>query len=211
MVDILTPVCKAYSTDKSHEVCTRAMQILGGYGYCEDYEVEQFARDTKITSIYEGTNGIQGLDLFGRKLRMKDGEVLQTFLSKVKDTLLEASKVEGLSWYAKEVSTAIDSLEGLTTLLLKQVGSEDAYLASSWATQYLEIFGDVVFGWQHLWQAMVAREKLSTDAIDRNFYSSKLITAKFFIGSVLPAIYGKIEAIKKNDKALVEITSDLLI
>jgi hypothetical protein len=211
MVDILTPICKACSTDKSFEVCTKGMQILGGYGYCQDNEVEQFARDTKITSIYEGTNGIQALDLFGRKLKMRDGEVYQTFLAKVKETIVEASKAEGLSWYAEEVSRAVSILEEITTVLLKKSVSEDAYLASSWATQYLEIFGDVVFGWQHLWRATVAQEKLKTATTESGFYESTLKTAKYYIGSVLPTIYGKVEAISMNDKTLLGVTSDLLI
>ena len=207
MVDILTPICKACATDKSFEVCTRAMQILGGYGYCQDYEVEQFARDTKITAIYEGTNGIQALDLFGRKLNMRGGGVYQTFLAKVKETIVESAKVEGLSWYANEVSRAVEVLEEVTATLLKNRASEDAYLATSWATPYLEIFGDVVLGWQHLWRAMVAQEKASGGGI----YESVLKTAKFYIGSVLPEIYGKVEAISMNDKTLLEMTSNLLV
>ncbi len=211
MVDILTPVCKACSTDKSFEVCSRAMQILGGYGYCEDNEVEQFARDTRITAIYEGTNGIQALDLFGRKLKMRKGEVYQTLLGKVKETISEASKVEGLTWYAEELSKAVFTLEEVTTFLLKKNASEEAYLATSWATQYLEIFGDVVFGWQHLWRAMIAQGKLATATTERRFYESTLMTAKYYISSVLPTIYGKVEAMRTSDKTVLEITSDLLI
>lgn len=211
MVDILTPICKACSTDKSFEVCNKAMQILGGYGYCQDNEVEQFSRDTRITSIYEGTNGIQALDLFGRKLKMRNGEVYQTFLAKIKETIVEASTMKDLSWYTEEVSKAINALEDITAFLLKKSVSDDAYLATSWATQYLEIFGDVVFGWQHLWQAMVAQEKLTKVPSESSFYESKLMTAKYYIGSVLPTIYGKMEAIKRDEKTLLNITSDLLI
>ncbi|MDX9763148.1 MAG: acyl-CoA dehydrogenase [Desulfomonilia bacterium] len=212
MVDILTPICKAYSTDRSYEICSRAMQILGGYGYCEDYEVEQYARDTKITSIYEGTNGIQALDLFGRKLRMRDGGVYRTFLDQVKGTVLKASKVEGLSWYADEVSKAVSALEEVTAFLLEKNATEDAYLATSWATPYLEIFGDVVLGWQHLWRAMAAVGKMeSATAAEKVFYESRLMTARYYIGSVLPGIYGKIEAININDRALLEVQTDHLI
>jgi alkylation response protein AidB-like acyl-CoA dehydrogenase len=211
MVDILTPICKACSTDKSFEVCTTAMQILGGYGYCQDHEVEQFTRDVKITSIYEGTNGIQALDLFGRKLKMRGGGVYQTFLAKVKETIAEASKKEGLTQYAEEVSKAVFTLEEITATLLKKSVSEDAYLATSWATQYLEIFGDVVFGWQHLWRAKVAQEKIEAAAPESGFYESTVKTAKYYIGSVLPTIYGKVEAMSMDDRTLLDVTSDLLI
>ena len=174
--------------------------------------MEQYARDTKITSIYEGTNGIQALDLFGRKLRMRGGEVYRTFLGQVKETVQKASEVEGLRWYAGEVSKAVSALEEVTAFLLEKNATEEAYLATSWATPYLEVFGDVVMGWQHLWRAMAAIGKMESAApSEKVFYESKLMTARYYISSVLPGIYGKIEAININDKTLLEVQTDHLI
>jgi len=183
-------------------VCTRSLQVHGGYGYCTEYKVEQFVRDSKIATIFEGTNGIQALDLFGRKIRMRDGAALQRVLDKMNDTVAAASNISELSSYAEALDKSIAAFQEITKQLLAQSTSEDAYLAYSWATPYLEIFGDIVLGWILLWQAHIALEEGAKNSGDAQFYLSKVTTAKFYIGSVLPLIYGKIEAIRINDKAL---------
>ena len=201
LVDMLTPICKAYTTDRGFDVCTRSLQVHGGYGYCKEYAVEQFTRDSKIATIFEGTNGIQALDLFGRKIRMREGAALKTLLSRMRGDVDEAGKVPELADYADDVSEAIAALEAITRELLEQVSSGDAYSAYSWATSYLEIFGDIVLGWMFLWQARVACEKGEESSGDDPFYASKLHTARFYVGSILPLVHGKIEAIRKNEQA----------
>jgi hypothetical protein len=201
LVDMLTPICKAYTTDRGFDVCTRSLQIHGGYGYCKEYGVEQFTRDSKIATIFEGTNGIQALDLFGRKIRMREGAALNTLLARMRRDLGEAATVPELAGYADDVSQAIAALEAVTKELLSQASSGDAYAAYSWATPYLEIFGDIVLGWMFLWQARVAGEKGGEASGDDTFYASKLDTARFYVGSLLPLVHGKIEAIRKNEQA----------
>jgi alkylation response protein AidB-like acyl-CoA dehydrogenase len=201
LVDMLTPICKAYATDRGFDVCTRSLQVHGGYGYCKEYGVEQFTRDSKIATIFEGTNGIQALDLFARKIRMRGGAALNTLLSRMRSDVEEAAEVPELAGYADDLSNAISSLEALTRELLDQVSSGDAYLATSWATPYLEIFGDIVLGWMFLWQARVACEKRAESGKEDPFYASKLHTARFYVGSLLPLAHGKMEAIRKNEPA----------
>ena len=208
IVEVLTPICKAYCTDKGYDVCTRAIQVLGGYGYCSEYKVEQFARDCKITSIYEGTNGIQALDLFGRKIRMKNGAALKALLTEIDNTIEDTLKVSELIPYAEEVRRSVSSLSDLTARLIEASSSGDAYLAYSWATPYLEIFGDVILGWLFLWQAKVAHDGELTASINGKFYTSKVNIAKFYIGSLLPAVYGKIDTIMKNDQSLLNLEED---
>ena len=210
IVEVLTPVCKAYCTDKGFEVCTRAIQVHGGYGYCTEYKVEQFARDCKITSIYEGTNGIQALDLFGRKIRMKNGAALDTLLTEMGTHIEEASRISDLAPYAEEVSSAVASLKKMTSHLIERSSSDDAYLAYSWATPYLEIFGDVVLGWLLLWQAKVAHDNNIKTGVNGEFYTNKVTTARFYIGSLLPMVYGKIETIMKNDRSLLNMDDETL-
>jgi hypothetical protein len=205
MVEILTPICKAYCSDKGFDVCVKAIQVHGGYGYCHEYKVEQCARDSKITSIYEGTNAIQALDLFGRKVRMKKGAAMGALMEKMTAAASEAKGFSELSSYADEVERAIAALQSLTDFLLTASTSEDAYLAYAWATPYLEIFGDVVLGWMLIWQAAIACRDIDHDPVDKAYYETKVLTAKFYTGSILPAVHGKIEAIYKNDKSLLQM------
>lgn len=200
LVEMLTPVCKAYCTDKGYDVCTRAIQVHGGYGYCTEYKVEQFARDCKITSIYEGTNGIQALDLFGRKIRMSNGAAAEALFREMEALIAEASAVKSLASYAGEVGKSLAALKGVTAYLIQQSTSENAYLAYSWASPYLEIFGDVLLGWLFLWQAKVAAGSRSAG---EKFYAEKVSTAQFYIDSLLPVVHGKIAAIMKGDKSLL--------
>ncbi len=208
IVDVLTPLCKAHGTERGFEVCTRSLQVHGGYGYCTEYKVEQFTRDSKIATIFEGTNGIQALDLFGRKIRMKEGAALNTVLSRISLAVEEAREIPELVPYAEELDRALAALQEITRQLLEQ-SSEDAFQAYSWATPYLDIFGDVVLGWMLLWQARIACESSAKGDGEGQFYASKINTAKFFIGSVLPLTYGKIEAIKRNDKSFSNMGEDI--
>lgn len=229
MVEVLTPIGKAYATDRSFEVCVKAIQVLGGYGFCEDYLVEQYARDCKITSIFEGTTGIQAIDLFGRKINLRKGEAFQTIITKIEQTIKETSGVSELSQYTEEVGKHLAGLKEITNILREQSSSKNAYQAYSWATPYLEIFGDVVLGWMFLWQARVAydklqgifkdqgaqdrisRDKLIADNPDAAFLTSKIVTAKYYIGSFLPLVEGKITSIKKNDRSFLEMEEALFI
>jgi len=209
LVEILTPICKAYCSDKGFETCVRAIQVHGGYGYCHEYKVEQCARDSKITSIYEGTNAIQALDLFGRKIRMKKGAALDALLTSMKATVEDARDIADLVLYAAEVRKGITALEYLTTELLAATSADDSFLAHSWATPYLEIFGDIVMGWMLIWQAAIAARNIEKNNGDELFYTAKILTAKFYITSLLPAVYGKIMAIQKNDRSLLQMTDEL--
>ena len=207
LVEILTPICKAYCSDKGFETCVKAIQVHGGYGYCHEYKVEQCARDSKITSIYEGTNAIQALDLFDRKIRMKQGAAFETLLSHMKATVKRAQGIADLSPYAAEIGKVITALEDLTAELLAATAGDDPFLAYSWASPYLEIFGDVVMGWMLIWQAAIASGKIGKD--DDAYYTSKILTAKFYAGSLLPMVYGKIAAIQKNDRSLLHMTESI--
>jgi hypothetical protein len=205
IIEMLTPVCKAYCTDKAFDVCTRAMQVYGGYGYCTEYKIEQFLRDCKIFSIYEGANGIQALDLFGRKIRLKDGGMLTSLLAEMDGTVHEAYTISELRSYSEDVSGAITSLKDITAYLLQKSDSGDVFLAYSWATPYLEIFGDVVLGWLFLWQAKVAYDCLNKKEWDEKFCKNKISTAKFYISSLLPVVSGKIMAIKRFDESFMSV------
>ena len=212
IIEVLTPICKAYGSDKGFEVCVKAVQVHGGYGYCSEYLVEQFVRDSKITSIYEGTNGIQSLDLIGRKIKMNNGASYKAIISQVNKTIQEALEVAELTSYAKELSMYLGTLEEITEQIKVQNSYEEVLLSQSWAQTYLEIWGDLMVGWMFLWQAVLASKKLDVIFKDHNsdavFYTGKIITAKYFLGMLLPAVIGKFKSIKKCDKAFLEMKEE---
>jgi hypothetical protein len=211
IMSLLTPVSKAYTTDRAFEVCAVAIQVLGGYGYTKEYKVEQFVRDCKITSIYEGTNGIQAIDLFGRKIRMENGAALAAVIAEMKAAVAEAAGVDELSPYAEAVGKSICALEEISRFLVERCAGDDAYLTSSWASPYLEIFGDCALAWMFIWQAKKASDNKATNSADAQFYDSKINTAKFYISSLLPRVYGKIEAIKQYDRSFLAMGEAIFV
>ncbi|AET68088.1 acyl-CoA dehydrogenase [Desulfosporosinus orientis DSM 765] len=212
IIEVLTPICKAYGSDKGFEVCVKAIQVHGGYGYCSEYLVEQFARDSKITSIYEGTNGIQSLDLIGRKLNLKKGDAYKAIITQVYETIQEALEVAELAPYAKELSMYLSTLEEVSDQIKTLKSQEDLLLTYSWAQTYLEIWGDLMVGWMFLWQSVIAskkmRETFKEDHSDTVFYIGKIVTAKYYLGTILPAVTGKFQAIKKSDRAFLEMKEE---
>ena len=208
ILELLTPICKAYCTDKGFDVCVRAMQVHGGYGYCKEYHIEQFVRDCKIMSIYEGTNGIQAIDLFGRKIRLQHGELFQTVLETIRKTIADALPTALLAPYAEDLSRLLDALSKVTDTLRQEGSADDSFLRYSRASAYLDLFGDILLGWIFLWQASVASRKLSQSdqaSMDALFYREKLHTAQFYMGTMLPVAMGKIDAINKGNRSLLEL------
>ncbi|MBL0712842.1 MAG: acyl-CoA dehydrogenase, partial [Desulfosarcina sp.] len=126
LLDLLTPVIKAYCSDRGFEVCSQAVQVYGGYGYTREYPVEQLLRDVRITSIYEGTNGIQALDLLGRKMGMQKGQVFMNFMQEMHKVIARARKTEGLEDLADRLAPALDRL-GETALHLGQAAMGEQF------------------------------------------------------------------------------------
>ncbi len=218
LLDLLTPVLKAYCTDRGFEVCSEAVQVYGGYGYTREYPVEQLMRDVRIAAIYEGTNGIQAMDLLGRKLGMEKGQVFMNFMGEVSRVIQSARAFEGLSELADKTEQALNRL-GETALHLGQTAmSENFRTAFAHATPFQEVMGDVIMAWMLLWRASVAAgslEKLlaglDEDArrkkIDTHkgaaFYHGQIQTATYFINSLLPVTQGKMDAIMAADPSVV--------
>jgi alkylation response protein AidB-like acyl-CoA dehydrogenase len=217
-VEILTPIVKSYSTDKAFRVCETAMQTLGGYGYCSEYRVEQCARDVKITSIYEGTNGIQAMDLLGRKIPMAGGKVMEALLARMDQTISDAENIAGLKNYAERLEQSRGLLVKTTQHIAGQTMTGKLHLAFLRAAPLLDIFGDVLVGWMLLWQAVIADKKLNEiigdgdkkEVIDSNeeaaFLDGKIMSAKFFIGTELLKILGKVESIMADETAALDIS-----
>jgi alkylation response protein AidB-like acyl-CoA dehydrogenase len=220
LVDLLTPVVKAYFTDRGFDVCVEAMQVMGGYGYTQDYPLEQLLRDCKVTSIYEGTNGIQAMDLLGRKLGLKQGKVFMNLLNEMHRAVENSRKIPLL----KDLSTELEkvaNLLGKTALHLGTVAmSPKLREAFAYAKPFLEVVGDVCLAWMHVWRATIAATQLekivgNLDPAERirqaaenkkvAFYEGVLQTATFYIHVVVPVTIGKMKAIQSGDTAILDI------
>ncbi|MFH2091862.1 MAG: acyl-CoA dehydrogenase [Pseudomonadota bacterium] len=223
LVEVLTPIVKGYITDKSLEVCSHGIQVYGGYGYIREYPVEQLMRDTRIFMIYEGTNGIQALDLIGRKLSMNGGKSFIYFIDQIKQTINDATGIEGLETLVDRVSNATAKFETLALKMGQRMKSEQMINAVSFAHPFLEVAGDISFAWMHLWRASIAAPNLvqKVGSLDRAaiaqkasknkdvaFYAGQMESARFFILTLLPATLGKMEAIFEG-ATCVEDISDL--
>ena len=206
LIELLTPVTKSYCTDRAHEVCTQGIQIYGGYGYMKEFPQEQLLRDCKITSIYEGTNGIQAMDLLGRKLGMNNGKPCMDLLGEMKKTIFAAKEINGLEDMAKKVELAVNTMGELAMHMGMTAMSEKFMDAFASAHPFLDVVGDVCIAWLELWRALVAAPKLETaKKQDVAFYQGQVKTAEYFITYVLSSTMGKMEALKSNISSIMEM------
>jgi alkylation response protein AidB-like acyl-CoA dehydrogenase len=206
--DLLTPLVKAYCAQRGFDVCVQAVQVYGGYGYVKEYPVEQLVRDCKITSIYEGTDGIQAMDLLGRKLGMAKGQVFMNLLGEIQKTIAMAKEIPGLEALVAGVEGAVNRLGDVALHLGKTAMSPQFKVAFAFAFPFLEVMGDVIMAWMLLWRAALAKQRLGNGAKkkDLDFYEGQIKTAEFFISTILPATLGKMAGIIKGNGAAVEIS-----
>lgn len=210
LVDMLIPICKGYASDRAVDVCNLGIQIFGGYGYTSDYPVEQLLRDVRICPIYEGTNGIQAMDLLGRKLGMKNGILFTNLVDEIKKTVTNAKEIDSLEDLAEKVEMATDKMGEIALNIGKTVMSPDVQKAFAHACPFMDVVGDVTMAWMLLWRATLASRKLEKGARkkDKPFYEGQLKSAEFFIRSVLPVTLGRMASIDDSCGAAVEIDAD---
>ncbi len=221
LLDLLTPICKAYPTDKGFKVTELAIQVHGGYGYIKEYGVEQYMRDVKIASIYEGTNGVQALDLLGRKMQLKGGGL---FLRWIQDTneFIEKAKEHAA---AKKFENLIEAVEKAKNKLFEvgfsfqERSQKNLKLSLLGATPFLEMFGHVAVAVLFLQQALIAEEALQklteesgksveelvNDNENARFYYNKIKTAQFFIKNILPEAHSIARQIMNEDSSALEV------
>lgn len=207
LIDFFTPLVKAYLSQKGFDVCVQAMQVYGGYGYTAEYPIEQLLRDCKITSIYEGTDGIQSIDLLGRKMSMKNGLLFQRFLTEVRETIAEAKQEASLDPMADALATTLDQLEKVGIDLAATAASASRKRAFALSFPFLEVTGDVIMAWMLLWRACVATKALAAKPKKRDldYYDGIIKTAEFYVHSLFPATLGKMQAIQHQDPAVIDI------
>ena len=212
LLDLLTPVAKTYPSETGILSVSQGLQILGGYGYCDEYPLEQYYRDMRIHPIHEGTTGIQGLDILGRKVVMKNGRALALYMEELKKAIHEGHQDPVLASYAHKLEVAVERLEKVTGHLTGRAmsGEVDKFLAD--ATLYLELFGLVTMAWQWLLMGLAAQKglKSSPSAGDARFYEGKLATMKYYFHYELPKTLGLAERLTDDEDVTVGLDTALL-
>ena len=196
MIGLLTPVIKGYGTDKGYEVATNMQQVFGGHGYIEEWGMSQFVRDARIAQIYEGTNGVQAMDLCGRKLAQKGGAAIQAYFKAVGDDIAAAKDDDDLGAMAEALEKALGQQQAATMWFMQNAMQNPNHLGAG-AHHYMHIMGIVTLGWMWLRMAKVAQKALASDTDDKAFYEAKLATARYYMDRFLPdvgALRRKLEA-----------------
>jgi len=207
LLGLLTPVIKGFLTDKGFRAAVEAQQVFGGHGYIREHGMEQFVRDARITQIYEGTNGIQAMDLVGRKLPKDGGRAVRSFFELVGRDIAEARSAGDPSGVAAALEPALQDLQA-ATMWLAQNGMANPDNAGAGAYAYMDLMGLVALGWMWLKMAAAAGRALDGGADDAPFHEAKLVTAKFYATRELPlstALRRKIEA---GAEALMELPAE---
>jgi len=206
--DLMTPIAKAFSSEIGQDVTALGIQVHGGMGYVEETGVAQFYRDARITSIYEGTNAIQAIDLVGRKLMRDGGATVSAFVSEMRlvDAPL-ANAGEGMASVRLWLAKGLDELVLCSSHLLAGE-RKDPELVSSAAFNYLMLMGTVIGGWQLARGALVAIRQLETDATDPVFLRTQVLMAKFYAEHVLPRALAYGVAVRAGSSSIMALTAD---
>lgn len=208
LLDILTPIAKAWPSEFCLEANKLAIQVLGGYGYTRDYPVERLYRDNRLNPIHEGTNGIQGLDLLGRKVMMQNGAALKLLLGRIQASIAsaKASGDAALTEYAEALAKAVDAATRTTMTLgaTAAQGKLDLFLAN--AHLYLEMMGHTVIAWLWLQQAELATQALpGASAADQDYYQGKRWACRYFIRHELPKALRQSELLMSLDDTALNL------
>jgi 3-(methylthio)propanoyl-CoA dehydrogenase len=208
LADLLTPLSKAWCTDLGNELASIGVQIGGGMGFCEDTGAAQVFRDIRIAAIYEGTNGIQALDLFGRKLPMRNGEVIAALFAEMSLVLPELEASPLTADLAKPLGAALSEVRTLTEWMLTE-GRTNVADGMAGATPYLRVLSTLVGGWLMARQAVLAASSTSASATD-SFFSAKVATARFYLTQILPTVEGLYEQVRATSAPLYSIPAAAL-
>jgi len=224
IVEILTPIVKAGISDAAWLVTAEAMQVYGGYGYCSEYPVEQYARDCKVLSIYEGTNGIQSLDLQMRKILMNPQQYNYAILKKRMTETINKAKGIVDDKYITPVERGLQKLDEIITMMSTQLmeGKIAALFANS--TPLQQAMFPLISAWLHLWSMTITipkmkalvgdlkgadRKKLLADNAEAAYYSGRALSSQFYIASEFPKFFGKVECIMNNDISAIVASADV--
>lgn len=204
-VQLMTPIVKAFLTDFGYDVANMSLQIHGGHGYIRSTGVEQFVRDARITQIYEGTNGIQALDLIGRKIPAHNGRYLRSFFHPLAEWLEIQSSNKELEQFVVPLGKAFSRLQ-IATGHIAQTALSDPNESAAAASEYLRLFGLVALG--YLWAKMAEESIPKQKENEKTFYSNKITSAKFFFNRILPQTGSLFAAIMSGSEEIINLPDD---
>ncbi|USG61789.1 acyl-CoA dehydrogenase C-terminal domain-containing protein [Sneathiella marina] len=204
---LLTPVIKAYFTDMGFDLAATAMQCFGGHGYIHEWGMEQFVRDARITQIYEGANGVQALDLVGRKLPQNLGRNLRQFFHPVDAFIQENMMDPEMKDYVMPLAKAFAKLQQ-GTALLGEKGMKNPDEAGAASTEYLRMFGLVALGFMWAQMAKIAKQKLAEGTDDPQFFETKLVTARFFFERMIPDVSSLLVKMSAGSNTMMELDAE---
>ena len=205
LASLLTPVVKAFQTDVGFECTNLGLQVFGGHGYIREHGMEQYVRDARIGIIYEGTNGIQALDLVGRKLAAHTGRYLRPFFHPIQKFLLEHAENGDLEEFIQPLAKAFGRLQRATGHIAQQ-GLKNPNEAGAAATDYLRLFGLVAFAYLWTRMAKISLEKLGEDKT--GFYAAKVATAQFYMQRILPQSSAAFAALMAGSETIMSFPDD---
>ena len=194
-------MAKAFFTDVGLENCVHGQQVFGGHGYVREWGQEQLVRDVRIAQIYEGTNGIQALDLMGRKTVANNGAFVKVFLDEVRG-FIAANQDKELAEFIQPLAKAIDNLDELTSLVIDRSKTNPNEIGAA-SVEYLHVFGYTAYAYMWAMMAKSAVARLADDA--DGFYQSKIGTGRFFVKRMLPRIHSLSESVRAGSEPLYEL------
>ena len=212
LLDLLTPVTKTFPAEKGIKAVSNALQVFGGYGYCTDFILQQYYRDIRIFSIYEGTTGIQSLDLLGRKVVMNQGKAVKDLFAMMNDSVSRAGRSDALKGYGDELSEGMNLCSKVIDHLISFAGKGqyERFLAD--ATVFMDLFSTCVVGWLWLDIAITANAALEEGSGNQSaqFYKSKLQTMKYYFKYEMPAISSSAKILLNEDTPTIQGGKDAL-
>jgi alkylation response protein AidB-like acyl-CoA dehydrogenase len=210
LLDLLTPIVKAWPSDWCLKANELAIQVLGGYGYTREYPVEQLYRDNRLNPIHEGTNGIQALDLLGRKAMMQGGAALKLLMARIQPTLAEAAAIEDLKPLADTLQTHVRLCAETTAVLGAAMARGDVARALANAGHYMTLLGHTVIAWTWLRQAVVAARALAAGAAEADvaFYEGKIAACRYFLLHELPVVAHSAQLLQSLEDSVLRITAE---
>ena len=208
MISLLTPIIKGFLTDKGFEMCVQAQQVFGGHGYIEEWGMSQFVRDARIAMIYEGANGVQALDLVGRKLAAQGGKPMMTLIEEIKVFCKENAEdadfardfIEPLKSASKDMQQA--------AMFFMQNGMKDPNAALAGSSDFMHLMGHVCLGWTWARMAKAAQAGLDAGTGDRGFYETKLATGRYYMVRQLPATKMHLARIESGAAPVMALEAD---
>jgi alkylation response protein AidB-like acyl-CoA dehydrogenase len=208
LVALMTPIIKAFLTDTGFEVTNLGLQVYGGHGYIREWGMEQFVRDARIAQIYEGTNGVQAMDLIGRKVPEANGRLMRRFLKLVQDDVKAAASDARAADLARPLGEAMRTLQE-TVMAVMQAAMKNPDEAGAAASDFLRLMGLVATGWMWLKMARVAQAKLASGEGDAAFYDAKVKTARFYMTKLLPQVSSLAASIRAGAAPVMEPALDV--